>query len=141
MDELQKKELLFERNEKSKAVAYLLWFFFGAFSAHRFYAGKTKSAVVRLIMLFVPVIGWAVLTLLWLIDLFLIPDMINERNLTTIDMIYGTEGAQSQPLPEKEEAPRPLPNETDPRRQAMLEDLKQTGYRKKRRDDISQLYR
>lgn len=140
MDEIQKKELLFERNEKSKAVAYLLWFFFGAFSAHRFYAGKTKSAVVRLIMLFVPFIGWAILTLLWLIDLFLIPDMVNEHNLNTIDMIYGTEGAQTQ-LPDEQEAPRPQPNETDQRRQAMLNDLKQTGYRKERRDDISRLYR
>ena len=131
------KELLFEQNEKSKAVAYLLWLFFGAFSAHRFYAGKTKSAVVRLAMLFVPIIGWAILSLLWLIDLFLIPDMINERNQKTIDMIYGPQ----IPVPADEEAPRELPNEKDERRQAMLEDLKQTGYRKERRDEITRLYR
>lgn len=137
MDTIQQKELLFEENEKSKAVAYLLWAFFGAFSAHRFYAGKTKSAVVRLIMLFVPVIGWAILTLLWLFDLFLIPGMINERNLKTIDMIYGPQKPQAV----EKEAPRELTNETDSRRQAMLDDLRQTGYRKERPDPISRLYR
>ena len=139
MDTLQQKELLFEENEKSKAVAYLLWLFFGAFSAHRFYAGQTKSAVVRLIMLFVPVIGWAILALLWLLDLFLIPGMINERNLKTIDMIYGPE--KPAPAQEKEEAPKAIANEVDERRQKMLDDLRQTGYRKERPDPIAKLYR
>ncbi|KEO90980.1 hypothetical protein EH31_08065 [Erythrobacter longus] len=137
MDTLQQKELLFEENEKSKAVAYLLWLFFGAFSAHRFYAGQTKSAVVRLIMLIIPVIGWSILALLWLIDLFLIPGMINERNLKTIDMIYGPE----KPVEVQKEAPKAVANEVDKRRQAMLDDLKKTGYRKERRDDITRIYR
>ena len=33
--------------EKSVAVAYMLWFFFGAISAHRFYLGYPSSAVMQ----------------------------------------------------------------------------------------------
>ncbi len=32
--------------EKSKAVALILWFFLGAFGAHRFYLGKTGTGVL-----------------------------------------------------------------------------------------------
>ena len=38
------------RNEKSVMVAYLLWFFLGGFSAHRFYAGATVSACIQLFL-------------------------------------------------------------------------------------------
>ncbi|MEM1052612.1 MAG: NINE protein [Pseudomonadota bacterium] len=136
MDELKQKEIVFERNEKSKAVAYLLWLLFGWLGIHRFYAGKTGSGLVQL-LLSLSVLGLAVTILWWLIDAFLIPDMINQHNLNTIDMIYGTE----KPKAPKNDEPRELSDDMDTRRKAMLDDLRQTGYRKERRDDITRLYR
>jgi TM2 domain-containing membrane protein YozV len=87
--------------EKSLATAYLLWFFLGGFSAHRFYLGYTVSAGIQLFLRFGGAIafvgsattksggigglglmmfaaGW-----LWmLIDGFLIPGMRRNANRT-----------------------------------------------------------
>lgn len=136
MDEYTHKQMMFEENEKSVLVAYLLWLFFGMFSVHRFYAGKTKSGVVRLIMLLIPIIGWALLLLLWIADLFLIPSMVGEQNLKTINLI----NAASSPSGDGKKQPRQALTAADRKREAMLEDLRQTGYRKERRDK-SYLYR
>ncbi|MGQ3675857.1 TM2 domain-containing protein [Xanthobacter sp. TB0139] len=58
----------------SLALAYFFWLFLGIFSAHRFYLGRTLSAVLQVISyLFVVGIIW------WIIDLFLLPDMVRER--------------------------------------------------------------
>lgn len=59
---------------KSKRVAYLLWLFLGIFSAHRFYLGKYEIAILYLFTGQLFGIGW-------LIDLFLISDMVNKYNL------------------------------------------------------------
>jgi hypothetical protein len=40
----------FVRNEKSIGIAYLLWFFLGGFSAHRFYVGATATACTQLFL-------------------------------------------------------------------------------------------
>jgi TM2 domain-containing membrane protein YozV len=45
---------------KSATVGYLLWFFLGGFGAHRFYFGKTKSAIGMLCL----TLGSAVLSLI-----------------------------------------------------------------------------
>jgi TM2 domain-containing membrane protein YozV len=58
---------------KSKGVAYLLWFFLGIFSAHRFYLGKTGSAIVYLLTGQIFGIGW-------LIDLFMLGGMVDQYN-------------------------------------------------------------
>lgn len=42
-------------SEKSKVVAAVLCFFLGAFGIHRFYLGKTGSAVAMLIL---NIVGW-----------------------------------------------------------------------------------
>jgi TM2 domain-containing membrane protein YozV len=77
--------------EKSAATAYLLWFFLGSFSAHRFYLGLSISAGVQAALL---PITWALvasgslaafLTMaasgLWfLADAFLIPGLCREAN-------------------------------------------------------------
>jgi TM2 domain-containing membrane protein YozV len=58
----------------SVGAAYLLWFFLGFVSAHRFYCGRIGSAILP-IVLNVLVIG-----LIWLvIDLFLIPGMVRAK--------------------------------------------------------------
>ncbi|WP_342071324.1 TM2 domain-containing protein [Yoonia algicola] len=71
--------------KKSTGVAYLLWFFLGGLGAHRFYLGKTGSAIAILVL----IIGGALLSAIligipmliiggiWLIvDIFLIPGMV-----------------------------------------------------------------
>ncbi|GHE91983.1 hypothetical protein GCM10016455_09980 [Aliiroseovarius zhejiangensis] len=72
-------------DKKSIVVAYLLWGFLGGFGAHRFYLGKTGSAVGQIILFVLGwltvafVVGFAFLIALgiWLlVDAFLIPGMI-----------------------------------------------------------------
>lgn len=43
-------QILYDANKKSKLVAYLMWFFLGAFGAHRFYTRRTLSAVAQLLL-------------------------------------------------------------------------------------------
>ena len=82
--------MAFESSKKSTGVAYLLWFFTGAFGGHRFYIGRTGSAVTQLIL---NVLGWLLLLAagigalffvalgVWLlIDLFTIPSMVAGHN-------------------------------------------------------------
>lgn len=71
---------------KSRLVALLLWFFFGGFGAHRFYMGRTGSAVAMIICLF---LSWLIIPgivlLIWLVvDLAQI--LINERFDDQVDM-------------------------------------------------------
>jgi TM2 domain-containing membrane protein YozV len=91
MDDSVRQQLLFEANRKSTGAAYLLWFFLGGFGAHRFYLGRTGTAVAQLLLLFfgwIPLFtGWIALGIWWLIDAFLIPDMIKLDNLQTIQDI------------------------------------------------------
>lgn len=73
---------------KSAGVAYLLLIFFGGFGAHRFYLGKTGTAIAMLIMF---ILGWLTLALvvgifllaivgIWcLVDLFLIPGIVQQH--------------------------------------------------------------
>jgi len=56
------------------AVAYLFWFFLGWVSAHRFYLGRPGTAILQILSYFI-LIG----AIWWLIDLFLIPGMIRDR--------------------------------------------------------------
>lgn len=56
------------------AVAYLLWLFLGIFSAHRFYLGRTTSAIFQ-ILSYLIIVGF-----IWLlVDAFLIPGMFRAR--------------------------------------------------------------
>lgn len=58
---------------KSKGVAYLLWFFLGIFSAHRFYLGKFGSGILYLFTGQLFGIGW-------MVDLFILGDMVDKYN-------------------------------------------------------------
>ncbi|WP_452232590.1 TM2 domain-containing protein [Lacinutrix sp. MEBiC02595] len=59
---------------KSKGVAFLLWFFLGFFSAHRFYLEKTGSGILYLCTFQLFGIGW-------IIDLFTLGGMVDNYNL------------------------------------------------------------
>lgn len=70
---------------RSPVVAYLLWFFLGGLGGHRFYLGRTGSAVVLLVLMLGGIATSAFLIGLplvaiagcWLlVDAFLIPGMI-----------------------------------------------------------------
>jgi len=58
----------------SMALTYFFWLFLGIISAHRFYLGRTGSAIAQIISYFfvVGVIWWAV-------DLFLTFGMVREK--------------------------------------------------------------
>jgi TM2 domain-containing membrane protein YozV len=59
----------------SIVVAYLLWLFLWFVSAHRFYLGRPGTAILQILTYFIG-IGF-----IWvLIDAFLIPQMIRDRN-------------------------------------------------------------
>ncbi len=74
-------------DKKSTLVAYLLWFFFGGLGAHRFYLGRTGSAIAMLALAVIGVLTFAVIigiplllgVGIWaLVDAFLIPGMIEQ---------------------------------------------------------------
>lgn len=60
--------------KKSAGAAYLLWFFLGWISAHRFYLGKPVTAILQIISYFF-LIGFV----WWLLDLILIPAIIDQK--------------------------------------------------------------
>ncbi|MDO1581224.1 TM2 domain-containing protein [Rhizobium oryzicola] len=86
------KQILIEQrvtNEaKSVGAAYLLWFFVGYFGGHRFYLGRTGSAVAILLLtiagIALSVVGVGLVLLgivgIWvLVDAFLIPGMVADH--------------------------------------------------------------
>lgn len=80
---------------KSTGAAYLLWFFLGLLSAHRFYLGKPGTAILQIVSYFI-FVGF----LWWLIDAFLIPNMIQEhkekvRSKLMSDMSIAAAGAEA----------------------------------------------
>ncbi|CAP41293.1 TM2 domain-containing protein [Bordetella petrii] len=81
--------MLYDANKKSVGVAYLLWFFLGGVGGHRFYAGKTGSAIAIIaltiigVLLSVVGVGFFLLFIvgIWVIvDAFLIPGWIRNSN-------------------------------------------------------------
>lgn len=66
---------------KSKLAIFLLWFFLGGLSMHRFYVGKIGSGILYLLTGQLLGIGW-------IIDLFLIGGMVdNYNNKYEIDIL------------------------------------------------------
>jgi len=77
--------------EKSVGTAYLVWFFFGGLSAHRFYLGFPASGAIQLaltplgygLILGKSPVGFAVLACVWLwilCDAFVIPSLARTAN-------------------------------------------------------------
>lgn len=89
--------MAFQSNKKSTGLAYVLWFFLGSLGAHRFYLGRTGSAIGMLVL---SVLGWLTVWMLglgllfliplgiWLlVDIFLIPGMATQHNNSLISKL------------------------------------------------------
>lgn len=79
---------------KNMALAYVLWFFLGGLGIHRFYLGKTWTAVAMLALtvlgyfLTVFMVGLGLLTIVgiwWIVDAFLIPGMVRSAGTITVN--------------------------------------------------------
>lgn len=86
-------QLYYDANKKSQGASFLLWFFLGGFGAHRFYLGRTGTAIAQLLLGLLGwlpfFLGWAALGVWWLIDAFLIPDMLRQHNMALADQVVG----------------------------------------------------
>jgi TM2 domain-containing membrane protein YozV len=89
MTEPATQTMLYDANKKSALVAYVLWFVVGTLGGHRFYVGKTGSAIAILALTIIGIIssfiGIGLILLLimgiWvLVDAFLIPGWIRNNN-------------------------------------------------------------
>lgn len=85
LNQLTDQELLLvnsevEKNKKGIAVAYILCIFFGSIGGHRYYMGKTGSAIA-MTLITVLTVGFGVLvTGIWsFVDLFLIPGWLKDN--------------------------------------------------------------
>ena len=83
--QLDSKELLLLESEvknqgKNMVIAYVLWYFLGLFGGHRFYFGKTGSAVAQLI-LSITVFGMIATFIWWIVDAFLVHTRITSYNV------------------------------------------------------------
>ncbi|WP_121616633.1 TM2 domain-containing protein [Virgibacillus halodenitrificans] len=77
------------RKGKNMLLSYVLLIFLGTLGIHRFYLGKTGSAITQLVL---TILGWmtaiflvgflliAVVGIWLLIDLFLVPGMVESSN-------------------------------------------------------------
>lgn len=91
--------MMYDANRKSVGAAYLLLIFLGGFSAHRFYLGRTGTAVTQLLfsifgwfLTFTIGIGIFLLIALWIwlfVDLFLIPSIAREENMRLANHLAG----------------------------------------------------
>ena len=88
--------MLYDASKKSTGVAYLLWFFLGMAGGHRFYIGRTFSAIAMLIIFLISwplllvgigALGFGVVGLWALVDAFLIPGMLRTHNAALIGQL------------------------------------------------------
>ena len=85
------RDMSVPRPPKNAVLAYVLWFFFGALGAHRYYVGLVKSGLLFLLGTLVAVglsavntpatwiiggIIWFVVFVFWVIDAFKLPKLV-----------------------------------------------------------------
>lgn len=82
-------QMMYDANKKSVGASYLLWFFLGGLGVHRFYLNQTGTGVAQLLLgllgwlpLF---LGWVVLGIWLIVDLFLIPGIAANENMKIAD--------------------------------------------------------
>lgn len=85
--------MIYDARKKNALVAFLLWFFLGIASAHRFYMGR-KGGVWQMLFGFVGVLLFgaipfilAVWALWWIFDAFAIPRWVREHNTALVESI------------------------------------------------------
>lgn len=90
MNDATRGMMMYDAQKKSLGVAYLLWFFLGTLGAHRFYVGRTVTAIVQLLTTLVGActvalgVGFFLLACvgLWvLLDAFLLPGIVRGYNV------------------------------------------------------------
>ena len=88
----------YDARKKTALIAYLLWFFVGGLGGHRFYLGRTGSAIAMLVLLVASIVltyvliglfGFAILGIWVLVDAFLIPGMVTAANTRLIAQIQN----------------------------------------------------
>lgn len=78
---------------KSVGVAYALWFFLGILSLHRFYLGRPVSAILQILSYFI-VVGF----IWWIVDAFLIPDMVRQHSAKIREMLLNQYSRRDLPV-------------------------------------------
>ena len=100
------RAMMYDANRKSVGVAYLLWFFLGGLGGHRFYTGKTGTAVTMLALtilgILLAALGVGLVLLLvaavWeIIDAFLIPGWIRNANMLLATTLCAANTPPLQP--------------------------------------------
>ena len=105
IEERQLVVLRIRNDAPSLVVAYVMWGFLGLISAHRFYLGRPRSAVLQILSL-VTVVGWFVW---WLYDAVMISAYIrDDKNALRVQLVSEMEGEHGRAAP----APRPRIVET-----------------------------
>lgn len=82
--QMDARELLLLEQEvknrgKNMVIAYVLWYFLGVFGGHRFYMGRTGSAIAQLVLT-LTVIGSIATFIWWIVDAFLLHEWVKEHN-------------------------------------------------------------
>ena len=93
MSDVSRQMMMYDAQKKSVGVAFILWFFLGYLGAHRFYAGKTFTAISQFVLtllggvLAMVGVGFVFLGIvgIWLIvDIFLLPGIIRSYNVSLV---------------------------------------------------------
>lgn len=99
----------FQSNKKSVGLAFVFWLFTGGVGGHRFYLGRTGSAVGQLVL---SVLGWLTLVAgiglvflgalgIWLlVDVFLLSGMVREHNDALMARLNLANGTAASPVDE-----------------------------------------
>lgn len=99
------EQMRLEEQKKNAVVAYVLWWFFGFFGAHRFYMRKDKALVMLIITILsiltaVVVIGYIGLLAMfvwWIIDGINLHKWVTLYNLQLIDSYEKSTLTQAVP--------------------------------------------
>ncbi|ERL65437.1 TM2 domain-containing protein [Schleiferilactobacillus shenzhenensis] len=111
------------KNQKSAAAAYLLWFFAGIIGAHRYYLGKTASAIAMTLTVVLTFGIGTIVTVIWmLVDVFAIGGWLEDDRLrlekqaaleilarrSPPDAHAWAKPAAPQPVPRQPVTPKPV---------------------------------
>ena len=90
--------LAYDAGRKSIFLSYVLWFFLGGLGLHRFYLQRTGSAVILILLTifsvatalaYIGLVGLVIVGIWLLVDLFLIPGMVNSWNNNLVNRVTG----------------------------------------------------